>query len=57
MYHAVINENNKVVNIVLWDGKALWHPGPGLTTVPCFNREGSLGDTYDETTQKFVKAQ
>lgn len=55
MYHCVINEDNKVINIVMWDGKSLWHPGPGLRTVFCPDKSGSIGDTYDEATKTYIK--
>ena len=56
MYHCVINEDNKVVNIVMWVGKSVWHPGPGLTAVFCPERLGSIGDTYDPETKTYKKS-
>jgi hypothetical protein len=56
VYHAVIDESSKVINVVIWDGKSQWHPGPGKSTVPCYNNEGSIGDTYDPETKSFKKS-
>lgn len=30
MNYAIIDENNLVVNVALWDGETPWDPGPGL---------------------------
>lgn len=56
MYHAVVDEKtNKVVNIVIWDGKTQWAPPHGHYTVLCPHREGSIGDTYDTESKSFKK--
>ena len=56
MYHCVVNENNEVVNVVLWDGKNLWHPGEGLRAIACPQRNGNIGDVYDPETNTFKKS-
>lgn len=30
----VLNEQEELVNIVLWDGVTPWHPGEGLRAMP-----------------------
>lgn len=56
MYHAVIsNKDHKVVNVILWDGKAVWQPPVDHYVVFCPHREGSIGDTYDQETKEFKK--
>ncbi len=55
MYHCVINDNNEVVNVVLWDGKSEWNPGPGLRAIADPSRKGSIFDLYDPETNTFSK--
>lgn len=53
MYHCVINKNNEVVNVVLWNGKDAWNPGYGLRAIPCEDRSGNIGDIYDPATNTY----
>jgi hypothetical protein len=55
MYHAVVNSDHKVVNIIVWDGKSMWQPPSGHYMVFCPHNEGSIGDTYDLETKTFKK--
>ena len=53
MYHCVVNNKNEVINVVLWDGQNLWHPGEGLRAIACLDRSGSIGDIYDPVTNTY----
>lgn len=53
MKHALINKDNKVVNIIVWDGKE-WTPPANLMVIRC--DQCDLGDTYDPKTNKFNKS-
>lgn len=44
MNYAVIDENGRVVNVILWDGVAPYNPGAGLVLVP--SQEAARGDIY-----------
>lgn len=46
--YAVINSENKVVNIIIWDGLSIYNPGQGLQLIEIL--DGTLVDfgyTYD----------
>lgn len=53
MKHALINKDNKVDNIIVWDGRELTPP-KGMTIVRC--DDCNIGDTYDPKTNKFNKS-
>jgi hypothetical protein len=55
MRYAVIDSNNYVVNIVLWDGVSEWSPGPGLSLIQIQEEQFvDIGWTYDEETGLFI---
>ena len=35
-----------IVNVVLWDGEALWNPGEGFDVIPLGNSGAGIGWTY-----------
>jgi hypothetical protein len=52
MRHAIVDENNMVVNVVVWHG-AEWLPPRNHTVVRHENCD--IGDKYDPTTNSFIK--
>ena len=55
MRYAVIDSNNYVVNIALWDGVSEWSPGPGLILIQLQEEQlVDIGWTYDEETGLFT---
>lgn len=52
MKHAIINQDNKVVNIIIWEG-AEWLPPRNHTVVR--SDEANIGDIYDPVTNTFSK--
>lgn len=55
MRYAVIDSNNYVVNIALWDGVSEWSPGPGLSLIQLQEDQFvDIGWTYDEETGLFI---
>lgn len=52
MRHAVINPENKVVNVILWDGVAPWRPPFGHIAVPAEDWVG-IGHSYDPLRNAF----
>lgn len=55
MRYAVIDSNNYVVNIALWDGVSEWSPGPGLSLIQLQEDQFvDIGWTYDEETGLFT---
>ncbi len=51
--YAVINSQNKVVNIVKWDGVSKWSPPAGCIVVLSEAGAG-IGGTYDPNTKVFT---
>lgn len=45
--YALINDQNIVDNIVLWDGESLWTSPPNLQLVKLDDAECSIGWIYD----------
>lgn len=57
-HYAIVDENNSVVTVSLWDGVTPWQPNPGLIAVKV--PDGALaeaGGTYDPKTKTFVPAE
>lgn len=52
MRHAIVNKDNLVVNVVIWEG-ASWLPPRDHTVVRCDTCD--IGDTYNPQTNKFIK--
>jgi hypothetical protein len=52
MKHAVVNKNNVVINIIVWDG-AEWTPPRGTTVVQ--NDNAAIGDIYNPSDNTFKK--
>lgn len=52
--HAIININNEVVNVIVWDGITRWSPPTNHIAVQfdiC-----DIGDTYDPENNKIIRA-
>lgn len=45
--YAVLNAQNTVVNIVMWDGVSAYNPGEGLRLVPVGSVWLDVGWTWD----------
>ena len=43
--HAIVNKNNEVVNVVIWDG-AEWLPPRNHLVVHCGDWACNIGDIY-----------
>lgn len=54
--HAIVNKDNKVVNVVIWDGKP-WLPPADHMVVHCPDGRCDIGDIYDPQTNSFKKPQ
>jgi hypothetical protein len=52
--HAIVNQDNVVVNVVIWNG-APWQPPVNHYVVQ--NDTVSIGDIYDHETNSFKKPQ
>ncbi len=52
--HAVINPDNKVVNIIVWEG-ANWSPPRDHVVVNISNMECHIGDKYNPITNTFIR--
>lgn len=52
MKHALINKDNKVVNIIIWDGQS-WLPPVDHMVIRC--DDCNIGDTYDKASHTFTK--
>lgn len=52
MRHAIVDKENKVVNVVIWEG-ASWLPPKGHYVVR--HDKCDIGDIYDPTTNSFKK--
>jgi hypothetical protein len=52
MRHAIVNQNNEVVNVVIWNG-AEWLPPRGHLVVQ--NDTVGIGDIYDPQTNTFTR--
>jgi hypothetical protein len=52
--HAVINKNNKVVNVIVWDGVTRWSPPQEHIAIQ-FD-ECDIGDTHDPENNKIIRA-
>lgn len=50
--HAVINKNNVVVNVIIWDGRE-WLPPKDHYVIR--SDYCNLGDTYDRLRNEFIK--
>jgi len=46
--YAVIDNTEKISNIVLWDGESDWQPQEGFTAVACSPGECFIGGSYLE---------
>ena len=52
--HAIVNKDNKVVNVVIWEG-AEWLPPRDHLVVNCPDGRCDIGDIYDPKTNSFSK--
>lgn len=52
MRHAIIDQSNEVVNIIIWEG-AEWLPPRNHTVVQ--SDSAAIGDIYEPTTGTFSK--
>lgn len=52
MRHALVDKNNKVVNVIIWDGSS-WLPPKDHYVVRHDNCD--VGDTYDQVNNCFIK--
>jgi hypothetical protein len=52
MRHAVVNQQNKVVNVIIWEGSP-WQPPKDHYVVR--SDKCDIGDTYDPATNSFRK--
>lgn len=52
MRYAVIDQNNKVVNVIIWDGQALWRPPLGCVAIACPDETG-IGHRYNTFAKTF----
>jgi hypothetical protein len=50
MKYAVINNENIVVNSIIWDGESKWSPPAGHRII---KSEAGIGSQYDPATKKF----
>lgn len=51
--HAIINQENKVVNVVIWDGRE-WIPPRNHMVVR--TDTGNIGDIYDPVKNIFIRS-
>jgi hypothetical protein len=52
--HAIVDKNNKVINVVLWDGESQWKPrDPSHQVIRHDNCD--MGDIYDPINKVFIK--
>lgn len=52
--HAIVNKENKVVNVVVWEGKE-WLPPRDHLVVHCADGNCDIGDTYNPQSNTFTK--
>lgn len=53
--YAVINQQNEIVNAILWDGVSPYDPGEGLTLIEAGDLTIYIGGTYDASSPwKFI---
>lgn len=55
MRHAVVNKENIVVNVIMWDGQSNWRPPQGTVVVACTDGMCDIGDSCNPTTGTFTK--
>lgn len=53
MKYAVVNPQNQVVNVILWDGQSPWRPPLGHHAIACPEYTG-IGHIYNNLTGEFV---
>lgn len=51
---AIVNTENKVVNVIIWEGAEFLPPRNHLV-VKCPTGYTNIGDTYDSDTNTFIK--
>jgi hypothetical protein len=52
--HAIVDRDNKVVNVVVWEG-AEWLPPRNHLVVHCGDRQCDIGDTYMPSDNSFCR--
>jgi hypothetical protein len=52
--HAIINQDNKVVNIVIWEGSE-WLPPRDHIVMDVSNMDCHVGDSYDQANNTFIR--
>ncbi len=55
MRHAIINSENKVVNVIIWDGVSNWVPPIGCSVINCIDDKCDIDDIYDPEINSFTK--
>ena len=50
--HAIVDTNNKVVNVVIWEGHE-WLPPRNHLVVHCGDKQCDIGDTYIPSDNSF----
>lgn len=51
--HAIVDQNNKVVNVVVWQGSE-WLPPRNHYVINCVDGRCDIGDTYDPVKKVFI---
>lgn len=51
--HAIVNKENKVINVIIWDGSSSWQPPKDHQIIKDNNAD--VGDRYDPVNKKFNK--
>jgi hypothetical protein len=52
MRYALVDETNRVVNVIKWDGGTHWSPPMGLRPIKSLTAQ--INDTYDPTQNEFI---
>lgn len=52
--HAIINKDNIVVNVIIWEGNS-WTPPQDHYVVHCVDGKCDMGDSYDKVTNTFSR--
>lgn len=50
--YAIVDQNNRVVNVVIWDGSE-WLPPRNHSIIP--HDSANVGDDYDPATNTIIK--
>lgn len=50
--YAIVDKNNNVVNVTLWDGETPWQPGKGIKAIKDKKNEAQASGKWDG--KKFI---